>query len=46
MNEALNKDWFRMESWDVIDQLMEPGDWAWSLDAEKGYEPVPLKRGQ
>ena len=46
MNEALDKDRFRMDSLDVIDQLMEPGDWAWSLDAEKGYEQVPLKRGQ
>ena len=46
MNEALDRERFKMEAWDVIDQLMQPGDWAWSLDAEKGYEQVPLKRGQ
>ena len=31
-----------MECWDTISQIAQKGDWAFSLDLEKGYMHVPL----
>ena len=45
INEALDESHFRMEGWEQIAQLVEPGDVAFSLDFEKGYLQVPVKQG-
>lgn len=37
INEGLRKKKFRMEAWADIAAMAEPGDWAFSLDLEKGY---------
>lgn len=45
VNEALDEKSFKMERWPEIAQLVRPGDWAFSLDFEKGFFQVPLKPG-
>lgn len=37
INEGLKKKKFKMEAWAEIAAMAEPGDWAFSLDLEKGY---------
>jgi hypothetical protein len=42
VNKGLDQKRFRMEAWDTIAALAQEGDWAFSLDLEKGYMQVGL----
>lgn len=44
INCALDDTHFKMEGWREITELIEPDDFTFSLDLEKGYSQVPLKR--
>jgi hypothetical protein len=43
INKGVDDKKFRMESWREIGRLARPGDWAFSLDLEKGYLQWGLK---
>lgn len=42
VNEGVEDSSFRMEQVKHILDIIEPGDWAFSLDFEKGFHQVPL----
>lgn len=42
VNEGVDDASFRMEQMKHVLELVEPGDFAWSLDFKKGFHQVPL----
>ena len=42
INNGMDGKGFKMETWETIAQMARKGDWAFSLDLEKGYMRVGL----
>lgn len=43
VNEGMDDQSFRMEGVKEICSMVQPGDWAFTFDLEKGFQQIPLK---